>query len=664
MSQIFFDVDEVVPALVTRLALLGITGGTPKSLWCLEKVTSEHVEKMVRTLERLMRLGILMVGKENVSLKLKKGEVEKGAVTKTPGYLNPNFSYTLRGRRYLIVGNAHDMDASNGPLTPEEVEFHPHITVLKKQGYRNYEPQMGKGSVWYVKIHKILPLPCATLHSLPTEALCSILGLIPRANQKDLRFVDKLFNDILKRTLLSSIVFNVHQGNLDLSLFETLATDQNGLEPTGIAVLVKRLTIISLDPRTPSTKEPMTHPPSKVEITICQRRLTSLLGQALYGLRKITHLNKQLVRLEVLNLPCYQQSPRVIGSLNSPSSSTLREVVADLSGFPKTGSVQQLQSIIPHASSLQKLDVELDTFSDLERLFCSRTESCDPNSATSLHITHLGVEIRRDRGCAIPAHMLDRLSPNLQSLKLNASMREGDELEDEPMWTQMQPDHLVSLTSLQTNTLSLCLIRHLVQSFPNLCELALTIVGYHYMIHGDYSNRVLNAFFDDAVPALASRLRKLEINAPKSGAELWCFGATSSDRFKDMILKMNRLKSLKVCVLGNKFTSQGGELQSVDVVNLLVSYVKKNASLRKLIICPMGFTLPEQWSRSAVAGRQLKSSYLLHFPDIYTHQNAWYKPEIDQKDEVIVYRLKSSGEEVNQARFGRINKRSRRLDYY
>lgn len=125
-----------------------------------------------------------------------------------------------------------------------------------------------------------------------------LLGQIPRANQKDLRFVDKLFNDILKRTLLSSIVFNVHQGNLDLSLFETLATDQNGPEPTGIAVLVKRLTIISLDPRTPSTKEPMTHPPSKVEITICQRRLTSLLGQALYGLRKITHLKSVFNRVQ------------------------------------------------------------------------------------------------------------------------------------------------------------------------------------------------------------------------------------------------------------------------------------------------------------------------------------------------------------------------------
>ncbi|KAF9038624.1 hypothetical protein BJ165DRAFT_1499235 [Panaeolus papilionaceus] len=530
-----------------------------------------------------------------------------------------------------------------------------------------------------------------TIHALPTEALCSILGLIPKTNQKDLRFVNRMFNDILKRTLLSSIIFNVHQGSLDLSLFETLAINQNGPEPTGLAVLVKQLTIVSLDARK-SIKKPIPHPPSRVDITICQRRLASLLGQALYGLRKITHLNwaaeldqpsticsiitrwisRQLVRLEVLNLPYYQQNPRVIGSLNTPSLSTLREVVADLAGFPEKGSVQQLQNIIPHVSGLQKLDIELDSLSDLDSLFRPRLESCGANSATELLITHLGIGVKGDGGGAISAHTLDRLSSNLQSLKLDSSLAYGGELPDEDLesiWTQMQPHHFVSLTSLHTNTLSRCLIRHLVQFFPNLHELGLAIENYYDMRQDDYHHRIANAFFDDAVPALASRLEKLEINVVKMNAAPWCFGGDLSDKFKDMIVKMGQLRTLKVSVLGKKSALEGADSeQALTIVNLFVSHAMENASLRELVIHPMGFTLPQHWSwsGSTAIDRQLDSSDFRRFPVIFTHQRACYKPEFDQiqNDGVIVYRLTSSGEERDQTKFGRIiNKRWRRPTY-
>ncbi|KAF9038545.1 hypothetical protein BJ165DRAFT_1498800 [Panaeolus papilionaceus] len=155
------------------------------------------------------------------------------------------------------------------------------------------------------------------LTTLPTELVLQICEEIPAGGLKVVRLVCRDLNDLLRPKVMSAVAFNIHRDNLDLTLLENLAEEDDvGKGSTPVASLVRHLTIYSLSPpysvKVRSFCQAKTHVEydnlqldggprairlqkhstrlDSLAVAACEKRLLNVLGRSLHALKNITHL--------------------------------------------------------------------------------------------------------------------------------------------------------------------------------------------------------------------------------------------------------------------------------------------------------------------------------------------------------------------------------------
>lgn len=116
----------------------------------------------------------------------------------------------------------------------------------------------------------------------------------------------------------------------------------------------------------------------------------------------------------------------------------------------------------------------------------------------------------------------------------------------------MKPDLLVHLEKLNTNTLSEPLFQRLVDSFPKLRNLTLSVPQSYTMSD---AQKLWGVFFNEVAPALASRQMGLEGLAVNGGDRLcwslWWLAQETVRNFEELVRGLECLQRFEVTVSGH-----------------------------------------------------------------------------------------------------------------